>query len=272
MKICRDPFYTVLDTELVIPGLRRQYKIIHITDLHLSVFDELSTEEEKQKAIAQEAFWQEGRERVALIFNEPFDDSKRISSREILDKMISFAKEETPDLLVMTGDMLDYISPAGIKALKGALEGYKGRVMFVEGNHDENCGFAKEDVDTVEFEDLILAGVNNGSFTVSSNQISQLKTLCEGTKPLIIVQHVPVMTEKNKSVLSRLDKYYYIDKNAPKDGNAREFAELEESCDDIRAVLCGHTHGFLPMELAEGRPEYCGSSALCGFVHRITVK
>ena len=272
MNSCKDPFYNVTDTQIVIPGIGRTYKIIHITDLHLSIFDEYSTEEEKQRAVSQEAFWLKGREHFARVFNEPFDDSKRISSREILGKMIRFAEEERPDVLLMTGDMLDYISPAGIRIFKETLDGYNGRIMIAEGNHDEKCGIAKEDIDIAEFEDFILACVNNGNRTISSKQLSQLKILCKRNKPLIVAQHVPVMTEANKEVLSKTEKYYYIDKNDPKDTNAREFAELEEKCDNIKAILCGHVHGFLPMEIARGRPEYCGSSALCGSVHRITVR
>ena len=101
--------------------------------------------------------------------------------------------------------------------------------------------------------------------------VTRVKALCAEGAPLIVAQHVPVLTETSREKIAGFGEYFYIDADSEK-ANAAEFVRLERDEKAVKAVLCGHLHCFVRSEIAPGKPQLCASSALCGFVHRITVK
>ena len=272
MDVFSDPFYRVVDSEIVIPGLAGTHTLLQISDLHLSVFDELSDEAEREKAESREANWMKLREDFTIWHSEPFDDSKRIPSAEVLKKMLAIAEAIQPDALVMTGDMLDFVGPAGVKTMRRALEGSSCRLVYVDGNHDAGTGAASVGVERIaRLDGFTVVGINNGNMSVSDAELAELKALCAEGTPLIIAQHVPALTEASRDKIVGFGEYFYIDA-ASQNANAAELVRIERDDEAVMAVLCGHLHCFVRSEIAAGKPQLCASSALCGFVHRITVR
>ena len=272
MKATGDPFYRIVDSEIIIPGVKGVHTLMQISDLHLSVWDENSGAEERETAESREANWMKLREDFTIWHSEPFDDSKRIPSVKVLEKMLILAEEMKPECLLMTGDMLDFVGPAGVRVLREALEGYGGKTIYVDGNHDCDSGVCNhEGVQTVRFDGFTVAGVNNGGLSVNGTVLADLKALCAEGTPLIIAQHVPLLTEASRDKIVGFGEYFYIGEES-KGANAAEFVRLVRDEEAVKAVLCGHLHCFVRTEAAAGKPMLCASSALCGFVHRITVK
>lgn len=272
MRISDDPFYRIVDSEIVIPGVKGTHLLMQFSDVHLSVWDENSDAEEREKAESREANWMKLREDFTIWHSEPFDDSKRIPSVKVLEKMLALAEEMKPECLLLTGDMLDFVGPAGVRVMRAALEGYGGALVYVDGNHDCDSGVCDhEGVQTARLDGFTVAGVNNGGLSVNGTVIADLKALCAEGTPLIIAQHVPVLTEANREKIAGFGEYFYIAADSP-NANAAEFVRIERDEEAVRAILCGHLHCFVKTEAAPGKPMLCASSALCGFVHRITVK
>ena len=267
-----DPFYRVVDSEIIIPGVTDEHILMQISDLHLSVYDELSDAAEREEAEAREANWMTLREDFTRWHSEPFDDSKRIPSPKVLEKMLALAEKMRPEALLMTGDMLDFIGPAGARAMRAALEGYSGELIYLEGNHDVGTGGVRSaGAQVVRLDGFTVVGLNNGGLTVSDRELAELKALCAEGVPLIVAQHVPALTEASRDKIAGFGEYFYIDA-ASQDANAAEFVRVERDDPAVKAILCGHLHCFVRSEIAPGKPQLCASSALCGFVHRITVK
>ena len=267
-----DPFFRIIDTEIVIPGIAGEYKLMQFSDVHLAVFDELSTPEEREKAESSEACWMKLREDFTVWNSEPFDEHKRIPSRDVLDKMFALADELKPYALLLSGDIADYPAPAMTRLLRRKLADYGGRCVFVQGNHDYGRDVLSCDgVQVLDLGEVIIVGVDNNALTVSDIALAQLKAVCSLGRPIIMLQHVPVMTEHNREKISGFGEYFSISENSD-DANAAQFVSLERDDPSIKAVLCGHTHAYNVSEIADGKKQYCSSSALAGFVNIITVK
>ena len=272
MSVFGDPFYRVVDSEIVVPGVSGTHTLMQVSDLHLAVCDELSDEAEREKAASCEANWMTLREDFTRWHSEPFDDSKRIPSAKVLEKMFALAEAMKPEVLLMTGDMLDFIGPAGVRLMRKALAGYGGSLVYVDGNHDVGTGGVREGgAEVVRLDGFTVIGVNNGGMTVEDAELARLKALCAEGGPVIVAQHIPVLTEASREKIAGFGEYFYIDA-ASRDANAAELVRIERDDVAVKAVLCGHLHCFVRSEVAPGKPQLCASSALCGFVHRITVK
>ena len=270
--IISDPFYRIVDSEITVPGVKGTHTLMQISDIHLAVWDEYSDAAERETAESREANWMTLREDFTRWHSEPFDDSKRIPSLKVLEKMLALAEETEPEVLLMTGDVLDFVGPAGVRAVKKAIGGYRGRLLITDGNHDVGSGICPRDgVGTAELEGFTVVAVDNGGLSVSDAALAQLKALCAEGAPLIVAQHVPVLTDASREKIAGFGEYFYMDA-ASDNPNTAEFVRVERDEEAVRAVLCGHLHCFVKTEAAEGKPMLCASSALAGFVHRITIK
>jgi hypothetical protein len=274
-----DSFFWFRKTRIVIPGVRGEHFFMHITDTHISTVDEQSTAEEREQTAKQEALWADYKERFArglLPFSkgndEPYGDPQRISTVEAFEKQLALARELKPEALLMSGDNLDHMHPAGARYLAARMRDYDGRFLCVPGNHEApSCdGVWESGVRTLEFDGFRIAALDDSQRTVSRADLDALRALCDEGVPIILLCHVPVSTPYCKEEMSRLIDYFYIDSEA-EDDDARAFVSLCETNDAIRAVLCGHVHGFHAVELVSGKPQIIGSQGMAGAVHLVTV-
>ncbi|MBQ7720446.1 MAG: metallophosphoesterase [Clostridia bacterium] len=267
-----DTFFWFKENTLTIPGVTGERLIMHITDSHLHVRDGLSTDEEKAEAERQEAHWMTGKENFARGNGEPFGDAQRISSTEAFEKALALAGELKPDLLVLTGDNLDYMHPAGERYLRSRLGGYGGKFLCVPGNHEsESCnGVWSPGVRTCDLGGAVVAAIDDRKGTLTDGDLAELERICGEGKPVIVVCHIPVSTDLCRGEMEKLGAYFYIDSRS-EDENARRFVSLLES-GAVKAVICGHVHGYHRMEIAPGVTQIIGSQAMAGAVDLVTVK
>ena len=267
-----DAFFWFRENRLVIPGVKGEHVLLHVTDTHVNVIDELSTPEEREKAKSQEALWATHKEKFARSSGEPYGDAQRISTIEAFEKQLALAAEIKPEALLLSGDNLDYAHPAGERYLARRLGAYEGRFLCVPGNHEspECAGLWSAGVRTLELEGFRIVAVDDSRKTVSDADLAALRKLCGEGTPIILLCHIPLLTACCKEALSAIPPYFYIDAETT-DENGRAFVSLCETNDAIRAVLCGHTHGYRAVELAPGKPQIIGSQGMAGAVHVLTV-
>ena len=274
-----DSFFWYKETRLVIPGVRGEHLFMHVTDTHVSVDDELSTPEERAETEKQEALWAVFKEKFArgeLDFakgnDEPYGEPQKISTREAFEKQLALARELQPEALLLSGDNLDHSHPAGERYLARQLAAWGGRFLAVPGNHEAPVceGVYGPGVRTLDFEGFRIAAVDDSQRTVSSEDLAALRALCEEGTPLIVLCHVPLATPPCREEMQRLIEYFYIDCET-EDENGRAFVSLCEKNETVRAVICGHVHGFHAVELAPGKPQIVGSQGMAGAVHLLTV-
>ena len=274
-----DSFFWFRETRLAIPGVRRRQVLMHISDTHVSTTDALSSEEERAETAKNEAVWESYKERFArglLDFSkgndEPYGDPQRIPTAAAFDKQMDLAAELKPDALLLSGDNLDHAHGAGERYLARKLAEYPGRFLCVPGNHEapELPGVYGRGVRTLEMDGFRIAAVDDSQKTVTREDLDALRALCAEGVPLIVLCHIPISTPPCREELHRLIEYFYIDE-ASEDACAREFVSLCVNEPAVRAVLCGHVHGFHRVEIAPGKPQIIGSQGMAGAVHLVEV-
>ena len=267
-----DSFFWFRRNRLVLPGVRGEHLLMHISDTHVNVCDVLSTAEEREKAAQQEALWATHKEKFARKNGEPYGDAHRISTREAFDKQLGLAASLKPEALLLSGDNLDYMHPAGERYLARRLAAYGGRFLCVPGNHEaEACdGVWSAGVRVLDLDGFRIVAVNNGSKAPDRADLDALEALCAEAVPILLLCHVPFATPCCRDVMRSLNPYFYHDSETADEGN-RALIALSESSDAIRAVLCGHVHGYHALEFAPGKPMYIGSQGMAGAVHLLTV-
>lgn len=268
-------FLRIIDNEILIPGFEKSYTMIQISDPHLIVVDENSTLEHVQKAKEQEAAWQEVKKGFAELFGEPCSKEHEISTVRCFEQVMDFVKEQKPDLLLLSGDVLNYEHEEGFQYFTEYMKGYAGEWLFVPGNHDNDRMLQKLGIDGIQVRELDgvrVIGLDDSKMTLSDTQLEQLKDQLADGKPSILVMHVPVETDHNTEAFAILGNNFMIHRDRT-DVSGREFIGLcENPSAPIVAVLCGHIHGYLKSQLIPGRDQICCSSGMVGFVHRITVR
>ena len=268
-------FLRIIDKDIIIPGLEKSYTIIQISDPHLIVVDENSTSEHIQKAKEYETAWQEVKKGFAELFGEPCGKVHEISTVSCFEKVMDFVKEEKPDLLILSGDVLNHEHEEGIRYFTEYMKEYAGEWLFVPGNHDNDIMLQKLEIEGIqihEMDGVRVIGLDDSRMTLSSMQLEQLKDKLSDQNPSILVMHVPLETELNTEDFKMLGNNFTLHRDRT-DDSGREFIALcENPSVPIKAVLCGHIHGYVKSYLIQGREQICCSSGMVGFVHRITVR
>lgn len=236
---------------------------LHISDSHLTYGDSRDPEEKIRQA----------EDRLALF-------SKECSFLKELDLAIDYASKEC-DLLLHTGDMIDFVSYRNLEVAKEKLAACDH--FFACGNHEFShyLGEAKEDEDykaksydlvscyfkdNLTFASRIFKGINlvsafNGYYYFTKKQTSLLQEELKKPYPIFLLIHVPLFTEdlyrasmERHKVCAFLvgapDKYTQAYQGFRKDHQRAneetlEFIKIvEEACKKgkIKAILAGHTH------------------------------
>lgn len=117
-------------------GVSKEYQLIQFSDVHVATYNPSDSTEIKEKAIIQEKTWMKQRVDFARKFNETIHQKHMIPSVECLSKLIDYSNENHPDLVLLSGDIVDYYSEANYVYLKQSLSRINSPYLFSCGNHE----------------------------------------------------------------------------------------------------------------------------------------
>ena len=261
-------------------GLEKPLKILHITDSHLPFYCEDDTEEIIRQA--------KKRQQETSVSN--------------LKKLMKYG-EENCDIIVHTGDLIDFISKPCIDFAREYLKNDK--ILFVAGNHEYwRCDSEKEDmayrIKSIErmggklcegmlFSSRIIGGVNFVGIDDAYHQAEyeQLDFLKEEVKkglPVILFMHAPLYEENlyKKSYEMWNGENYILgcdtvrhpeisgDMTEPFE-STKAFYEYVVSEKQIKAVLTGHLHFSFESMLPNGAVQYVTDRGDRGNAREITI-
>lgn len=262
-------------------GLHHPYRIMHISDVHLTCKDDLSSEEEAKRADKRTADWVTTRKDFAKGFGEICEAEHNIPAQQQLMDLLSYTEENKADALLISGDLVDFYSSANMRFVQRMLEDLTIPYMWVCGNHEahkENypdyAPFMRMDpsFQVIEQEDFLIVGIDNGQREISPYQLERLKALFAKDKPILLVMHVPIKTKGNAALLqSKCGPYFMLNYEGCSD-TTTEFCELLCSGrTPVRAIFTGHLHFENVSEFAPGKYQFGASQALIGFINDFTI-
>lgn len=267
----------VRDYTVAVPGVRKKI-LYHFSDSHLSLFDDLSTPQERQRAMEGTAGWEAGRESFAQHYHQPCTDDQKISAENHFRNLVRYASRDG-DAMVLCGDIFDYVSGANVRFFEKEMKGVPTPFLAVCGNHEsdgdipEDSLFARvrESVQVLDLGDLILAGFDNSRRQITAQQNEKLREILSLGKPVVVAMHIPIMTEGNWKRLLECGDYFRL--NHPgADAPTLEFIEiLKENARQIAAVLAGHLHFPDDSEIAPRLGQFVSSQGVLGCVNRYEI-
>lgn len=256
------------DLEVRIKGLTRSYTFFHLTDLHMGEMtqDEACEMSEERRAYARhryEFFAREGK-----------------GAADLWQDYMACARAEGTDLLLLTGDIIDFPSEANVRALKEGIRNGGIPTLYVVGNHDwsfaddyhtpsatelqlpkfaDICG-GDPYISWVEYEDLIVCAVDDSCDRVHEATVDKFLSLCEKGKPIILIMHVPLYVESMEAdclaswrhLLMVGGKAYHGE-----DPHVKRFYETVALDPDtpVKLVVTGHLHFHHEDTLPNGVPQ-----------------
>lgn len=245
-----------------ISGLTKDFEIVFISDSHISLADKRDLVDVENKALSRYAM---------------FKDSKGNGADKTFHDMIEYTKHISPDLLILGGDIIDSAMFSSIEALQSNLDGLPFPYIYSLGNHDFEYGkeyFSQDSFDKYlprlkavsdsdkgyqikDMGELIFFAVSDYNNKFSVEALEAFKVICSGTKPVVLVTHIPLEPQTgDTSLWNKTIEVWKADSNGHSrvllgdnscipDEVTREFIDLALSeSSPVALVLAGHVHFY----------------------------
>lgn len=262
--------------QIKLEGVKKK-TIYHFSDTHLTEYDSLSTEAEIEAAKKATEAWERVRQHFATHHKEPYGEEQQIPAKEHFLNLVNASRDG--DALIIAGDMFDYVSPANIRLADEAFRDFPCPVIALCGNHENpnnipdgtSVSKMKESVQVLEWDDLILLGLDDSKREITEQQYNALVTALEGTKKVIVAMHIPIMVEGNENVLKGAGEYFRLNYEGCPELNHKFIELIKTNGDKIVAVLCGHLHFRNNTPLSDGPVQYVSTQGITGNLNKYII-
>ena len=274
-------------------GASAPFKLLHMTDNHISLADERDNERKRELA-----------DRRA----NAFTGGRPHRLRERTEELLAYVRESGYPL-IHTGDMIDFTSEANFDYARRALDGID--VMMAAGNHEysQYVGEAWEDEaykaqsrdsvvrtfsEGILFGERVIGGVkiitlDNNYYYITEPLFEKVKNALSDGMPAILAVHTPlysadmyeqVMAGKSADAPPYLfacpeERMRGLDVGRARqqipNELSKEFLRFCENCPNLKAVLAGHLHKFFASKLDSGIPQYTSGGACCSEINEYTI-
>ena len=235
--------------EIRIPGLKKEYRFIWISDLHVMA-DDVSEIEDKWKGAMIH--------RRDKRFNNP---QSNLPPAAVWKKLPAILNGSNADAVFFGGDICDTGSVANLTYLKSGFKQLTKPFIYLKEDHDispwhlisrdssKQHAIAREidgypSVHCLEFDELTVLGISYSTVHFKAAAVKRFKELYrkaqEQKKTVIVVQHVPICPP-NDPVLSK--SHCWGSRLKPAFPTTAEFMKLVKAKNGpVRAIFCGHIH------------------------------
>lgn len=197
----------IQEEDITIAGIRHAYNFFLIADTHISLCDDRDPSLLEKAETRRAAFERESGKNVVRTFHNLITESMRSHT----------------DLTVFAGDITDSAMYASIDFVQKEISRLDMPYLYVTGNHDFEYGeeyFSKkaykeyfprlecltkttQQYTVQEYDDLVVAGLNDKNNQFDKSAVQALLPYLKGTKPVILVMHVPLQPEYEDSALEQ---------------------------------------------------------------------
>jgi len=225
---------------ITIPDYNDSLKIMQITDAHISIADANEPDLMKYGERMQKAYTAPRKHYLQDVYKTTF---------EYLDDLLLKAKNEDVDLLLLTGDIVNFPSAVSVKYVFDRLEETNIPWLYISGNHDWNYEGMPGNRDSLRtawidkslaplyrghnplyYSEIInginFVGIDNSTNKINEEQVQFLEDQLSGDEPIILISHIP----------------YSLSKNPVQPGTIALVDLILSNSDKIIAIFTGHTH------------------------------
>ncbi len=242
-----------LTSTIKIPDYKDSLKILQITDSHISIDDPNEVEMMKFGG------------RIHKTYLKPYKHFIKDTSETTLqyfDDILLKAKNQNVNLLLLTGDIVNFPSAASVKNVYDKLNKTGIPWLYVAGNHDWHYEGMPGNIDSLRktwtknsllplyeghnplFYSAVIHGINfvaidNSTGEVNDEQVRFLQSQLTKPEPIILISHIP----------------YSLNNLPGKSGTAVITEIISLNSEKITAIFSGHEHKF----------SFCFTGNLCQY-------
>ncbi len=276
----------IAKTELSLE-LKREYKFFQISDMHLSVMDDQSSELDINDYKRCHLQWDALKYDFAKQHNEFCDERYDIEPSIIFEKLCAYATDIKADAMILSGDIFDRVTDSNVRYLKNFLKTLPIPVIYCPGNH-EYMSEAEKNIDqkhrltglvdesgikVIDYDEFLLVAFDNGGDMITDYQVSKLEELIKTNKKILLVAHKPLLLgEFGDKLLDKIGSYFFMGKEADSDNAKRVVKLVKENDSHFIAILCGHIHSAHQYKITENLNQISTSSGLIGAGREIIIK
>lgn len=258
---------------IIIPGLKKEYKLLHITDTHTALAKDNESERIKKEAYIR-------------------GDG---TNNNILPYFIEYANRSQVDGLLLGGDIISFPSNGNLNELSNSLSKLKSPYLYTLGNHDWSYSWEYHTKNTeqtykplfnrlmnnnpafqiMEFEEFRVVAVDNSKDQINPDAIEGFRRVVEDEKPVIVILHVPLFADSLKGdTVTYWKSPILLGEGGIKPNQvSREFLNLVEADNSpVMAVIAGHIHFRHKDRLKNGIMQYVTGTAIEGDCTMFTIK
>ena len=280
-----DIFHAASDfhTDIYIKGLEKKTRILHLTDTHISIYDEGEKQYHEFGARMDNAF----------LDREHHKTGESVSSVDGFAELMALVKKQEFDFIALTGDIVNNPSKASVKFVIDEIEKTGVPFIYTAGNHDWHYEGMEGSADELRqtwiekglapfygddnplcyarrVNGLNFVCIDNSTYQVNDEQLAFFKDQESFGLPIVLLMHIPLYTPKagERNGVSTCgdprwgeasDRGYEIERRQKwsKAGNMPstvEFVERVKTSDTVVATFVGHIH--------RARIESLGSSSM----------
>ena len=249
-----------INKEIKIHGLKNTYRILHVTDAHIVLWDErdedtvISEGVHSGKKLASEF----GARRARHFVADGVTTNDRFAA---LCDYLQSAGNTVADAVVFTGDILDFYTDAAFDFMMNNLNKLPIPYMFVMGNHDEIfskhgtkytlerfaelCGGSYK-IQKFKLGELALVGSYNGHYGYDDEVLGLISDAIEGEDHVLMFQHVPINSPSIEKFTEENGLHNIVigAKDCQNKGNSREriMELIDREGSPVHALICGDSH------------------------------
>ena len=279
----------ILEKTAIHLGLDRPVRLLHVTDTHLALCD--GRDNERKQALAARR-------------------TNMAQAPRYLEEQIAYA-EENCDLLVHTGDLIDFVSYANVEKAREVLK--NERIFFIAGNHEysQYVGEAWEDnayrmnsymqIDrmggfgapmlwnTKTVGGVNIVGMDNSYYLFEDWHLARLQAEVKKGLPVILAFHDPLFEEslfryhferaphEPCAYLTGCDEEHlslYSEFRAVQqrpDAPTKRMIDYVKSEPRIKAILTGHLHFSFESRVTPMLPQFVTGGGYDGIARELTI-
>ena len=273
------------EVNVFIPGLRREYTFVQISDLHIAISDNNDSPSLKERAENSEKFW---RSQGCIVCNKGLPGENIMTPLESNNAVAQRIRQISPDIVFLTGDIVDYPSASNLIYAEQYIKSLNCKYIFVPGNHDainnKPCDKASELLsELVDFSpefrvyslnEFDIIAIDDSSIKISDEQLLKMYECIKLNRPIILLLHVPLLAPAARVPIFSKWGYNWMVGEDQQCKNNKDFLSIIESNKDIvRAVFAGHVHIATGDDEshAGGIVQYTAAPCFTGFLRVIRV-
>lgn len=274
--------FSIDEKELVIPNIKKEYRIVVLNDLHIIQIDDSISQNKTDEV----------KERY-----ESFCDLYGNHSSDLWTRLIEKVNGMNPDCVILSGDMIDYFSIANFNYLKNGIDKIKAPVMYLRADHDLSLYYtnsitkeirdkeelqidSNENILTLEFDDFVIMGFNNSTSNLEEGALDKVEEIWDKKKPVILATHVPLKSQINNGLFEKSKNVWQNRaliwgkgcSYSPNEVTQKFFDIIMEENSPVVATVGGHLHFPYEDKLNNNIIQWVFDASFKGNIGCITIK